>query len=166
MPVGPTAWSNGCFHGFDDWEHVNTTFQLCGKGPALAAARPVASSRARLRSDQQSVGGRGRPWSVRCRCNFRGPLALPPGPLDSKVCEMVSPARSVWRSIGRWWFALRGGDRKRRPDGSLRGVFLHDPQADKPKDLDDPFHDNRIQARVAEAIARATRSDADKPRHG
>jgi hypothetical protein len=53
----------------------------------------------------------------------------------------------------------------RRPDGSLRGVFLHDPQADKPKDLDDPFHDNRVQARVAEAIARATRSDAGKPRH-
>jgi hypothetical protein len=44
-------------------------------------------------------------------------------------------------------------------------VFLHDPQADKPKDLDDPFHDNRVQARVAEAIARATRSDAGKPRH-
>jgi hypothetical protein len=78
---------------------------------------------------------------------------------------MVSSARSVWRSICQLWFALRGGDRKRRPDGSLRGVFLHDPQADKPKDLDDPFHDNRVQARVAEAIARATRSDAGKPRH-
>jgi hypothetical protein len=62
------------------------------------------------------------------------------------------------------WFALRGGDRERRRDGSLRGVFLHDPEARKPKDLDDPFHDNKVQERVAEAIARAMRpAELGKP---
>jgi len=40
------------------------------------------------------------------------------------------------------------------------GVLVHDPDAQKAKNLDNPFHDARTQERVAELIARAARRDA------
>jgi hypothetical protein len=36
-------------------------------------------------------------------------------------------------------------------------VVLHDPASQKPHDLDDPFFDHKVQARVGEAIAKAAR---------
>lgn len=35
------------------------------------------------------------------------------------------------------------------------GVVLHDPAAQRPHDLDDPFFDPKVQARIAEAITNA-----------
>jgi hypothetical protein len=53
---------------------------------------------------------------------------------------------------------------RRSPDDRLRGVFFHDPDALKPKNLNDPFHDNEVQERIAVVIARATRpSEPEKP---
>jgi hypothetical protein len=52
-----------------------------------------------------------------------------------------------------------------RPTGrvTLRpAFFVHDPQADKPKDLDDPFLDPDIQERIGQLLARA--SAAQKPK--
>jgi hypothetical protein len=58
-------------------------------------------------------------------------------------------------------FCVVGGPRSRAlAQRRFRGVFLHDPEAGKPKNPDDPFHDNKVQERVAEVIARATRSPA------
>lgn len=34
-------------------------------------------------------------------------------------------------------------------------VIVHDPDARRPHDLDDPFFDRRVQSRVAEVIAKA-----------
>ena len=45
----------------------------------------------------------------------------------------------------------------------IEGVFLHDPAAGKPKDLDNPFQDARAQERVGDFIARATRTSDRKP---
>jgi hypothetical protein len=64
-------------------------------------------------------------------------------------------AWSIWHSVRSAWSVVTG--RGRLPSDPFRGVFLHDPEAGKPKNLDDPFHDNKVQERVADAIARATR---------
>jgi hypothetical protein len=45
----------------------------------------------------------------------------------------------------------------------IQGVFLHDPAAGRPKNLDNPFHDARAQERVGDLIARATRTPERKP---
>jgi hypothetical protein len=34
-------------------------------------------------------------------------------------------------------------------------VIVHDPDAKRPHDLDDPFFDRRVQSRAAEVIAKA-----------
>jgi hypothetical protein len=40
------------------------------------------------------------------------------------------------------------------------GVIVHDPDAQKAKNLDDPFHDPMAQERAAELIARGPLSGA------
>jgi hypothetical protein len=45
----------------------------------------------------------------------------------------------------------------------IQGVFLHDPAAGRPKNLDNPFHDAEAQERVGDFIARATRTPERKP---
>jgi hypothetical protein len=46
----------------------------------------------------------------------------------------------------------------RRVRASVRraGVIVHDPEAQKPKNLDDPFADPKVQERIGELIARAS----------
>ena len=60
------------------------------------------------------------------------------------------------------WTALVGAV-FRRP-ARIPGVLVHDPAADRPKNLDDPFHDARAQERVGDVIARATRTPEKPPR--
>jgi hypothetical protein len=48
---------------------------------------------------------------------------------------------------------------KRPPSGGIQGVIVHDPDADKPKDLDNPFYTAESQERIGDLIAR---SIADK----
>jgi hypothetical protein len=71
---------------------------------------------------------------------------------------MANPARSLLCSAHNAWLTLIGRNR-----GSHRNkeVFLHDPEAEKPKNLDDPFHDAATQERVAKVIARAARAPED-----
>jgi hypothetical protein len=38
-----------------------------------------------------------------------------------------------------------------------RGVVFHDPASQRPHDLDDPFFDNKVQERIADAISSAAR---------
>ena len=44
-----------------------------------------------------------------------------------------------------------------------RGVFLHDPAAERPHDLDDPFFDKTVQTRIGKAIANATQKRHERP---
>jgi hypothetical protein len=41
-------------------------------------------------------------------------------------------------------------------------VFIHDPQAHKPRNLDDPFIDPKAQERVGQWIARASSAQNTK----
>jgi hypothetical protein len=67
---------------------------------------------------------------------------------------MTKPIRSSFNEVLRVWIALIGAIFQR--SGRLRGVFLHDPASDRPKNLDNPFHDAGAQERVGDFIARST----------
>jgi hypothetical protein len=51
------------------------------------------------------------------------------------------------------WFAITGRKHSDRAKASP-GVILHDPGAQGPHDLDDPFFDPKVQARMADVIAK------------
>jgi hypothetical protein len=64
-----------------------------------------------------------------------------PGPIQS----LFQTLRQLWASPG----AAAPADAK-HPD-----VIVHDPAAQAPHDLDDPFFDGRVQSRMADVIANA-----------
>jgi hypothetical protein len=43
------------------------------------------------------------------------------------------------------------------PANKERPVILHDPDARRPQDLDDPFLDQKVKERIAETIAKSVR---------
>ena len=45
--------------------------------------------------------------------------------------------------------------RKRRRSDRVPGVVLHDPNAEKPKDFDNPFYTAASQERIGDLIARS-----------
>lgn len=51
------------------------------------------------------------------------------------------------------WRAITGTKRPEPPP--VPPVIIHDPAAQGPHDLDDPFIDTKVQGRVADVIARA-----------
>ena len=62
--------------------------------------------------------------------------------------------KPVWPSFNaavRVWTAFIGAVFKR--SARTQDVFLHDPAAGRPKNLDNPFHDARAQERVGDFIA-------------
>ena len=67
---------------------------------------------------------------------------------------MTSVTRTLSRAIRRYWFKATGQNDFLRNHPA--GVFLHDPGAQRPHDLDDPFSDNKVQARIGDAISNAT----------
>jgi hypothetical protein len=76
--------------------------------------------------------------------------------------ERASPARYLFRTVLKIWCFV-SGDRGRRPKG-IPEVVIHDPEAQGPRNLDDPFLDPRAQARVGDLIGRAARlSERTKP---
>jgi hypothetical protein len=58
---------------------------------------------------------------------------------------------SLSRIGHRWWAAVS----KQKFFSPRPVVVEHDPAAERPHDLDDPFFDVRVQRRVAEALAAA-----------
>ena len=58
---------------------------------------------------------------------------------------------SLVHMIRHFWFAMTGQDSVR--GRALSEVIVHDPGAAGPHDLDDPFFDPKIQARIASVIA-------------
>jgi hypothetical protein len=61
---------------------------------------------------------------------------------------MSIAARNLSQAIRKYWFKLIG--RKHHTE-----VFLHDPGAERPHDLDYPFYDPKVQARVGDTISKA-----------
>jgi hypothetical protein len=48
------------------------------------------------------------------------------------------------------WFGVKGSSPPREP---VAEVIVHDPEAQRPHDLDDPFFDPEVQSRMAGVIA-------------
>ena len=67
---------------------------------------------------------------------------------------MTSRTRTLSQAVRRYWFKVTG--QKDFHPNQAAGIFLHDPGAQRPHDLDDPFHDPNVQARVGDAISSAT----------
>lgn len=65
---------------------------------------------------------------------------------------MTNPATFFLNLALRLWSACLS--RLRRPPG-IKGVLLHDPQSQKPKDLDNPFNEAGAQERVGDLIGRS-----------
>jgi hypothetical protein len=65
---------------------------------------------------------------------------------------------SFSQTIRTWWRTATG----RQPPGAIDrpAVIVHDPDADRPHDLDDPFFDPDVQSRIASII-----SDQAKKKH-
>ena len=62
---------------------------------------------------------------------------------------MAERARTMLELIRSWMRSLTG----QKPPAS--GVIIHDPASQRPHDLDDPFFDQKVQTRIAEAITNA-----------
>jgi hypothetical protein len=79
-----------------------------------------------------------------------------------KEDERASPARYLFRTVVKIWCFV-SGDRGRHPK-RIPEVIIHDPKAQGPRDLDDPFLDPQAQARVGDLIGRAAQlSGRTKP---
>jgi len=57
----------------------------------------------------------------------------------------------IVQTIRNFWFAVTGQQEARKP--ASPEVILHDPGAQRPHDLDDPFFDPKVQTRMADVIA-------------
>jgi hypothetical protein len=68
----------------------------------------------------------------------------------------MSPAHSLIRAARHMWSAVIRRTRAGKTD-RIPGVIVHDPDAQKARNLDDPFLDAKAQDRVAELIAQAAR---------
>jgi hypothetical protein len=73
---------------------------------------------------------------------------------------MAKQSRSILDSVLGCWSRWVG--RNPRTSRGVRGVVLHDPDAQKPKDLDNPFVDAAAQGRVGDLISRAHRGTEGK----
>jgi hypothetical protein len=68
---------------------------------------------------------------------------------------MAKQARSIFDAVLGFWSGLLG--RNPRTSRRLHGVVLHDPEAENPKDLDNPFVDAEAQERIGDLISRSHR---------
>lgn len=82
------------------------------------------------------------------------PIAICTPDQAEKAAVMTSRTRTLLQAVRRYWFKFTG--QKHSHQNHAAGVFLHDPGAQRPHDLDDPFYDPKVQARVGDAISRAT----------
>lgn len=70
------------------------------------------------------------------------------GSLKSGSSQTTS---GFFRTLSDWLRRLWSGDADGRSD--VPAVIVHDPAAEAPHDLDDPFFDRGVQARMADVIA-------------
>jgi hypothetical protein len=60
---------------------------------------------------------------------------------------MAGPLQSISQSARKFWSGLTGQ--------TAPAVVLHDPAAQRPRDLDDPFFNDKEQKRMADVISHA-----------
>lgn len=60
---------------------------------------------------------------------------------------------SISEAFRRLWSSAPGNPANKKPPE----VMLHDPAAQRPHDLDDPFYDQKVQERVASMISDAAK---------
>jgi hypothetical protein len=65
---------------------------------------------------------------------------------------MSGPPRTMSQTLRKYWAVVTG-----QAKTSLPEVIVHDPAAQRPHDLDDPFFDNDVQARLSDVIADAAK---------
>ena len=64
---------------------------------------------------------------------------------------------SLAHTIRHFWSTMTGQDSARGP--AAPEVIVYDPGAARPHDLDDPFFDADVQARMANVIANSTKKN-------
>ena len=64
---------------------------------------------------------------------------------------MASHSPTFAQKVKGVWSALTG-----KTEPVLPPVIIHDPAAQRPHDLDDPFFDDKVQTRIGDAIAHAS----------
>lgn len=65
--------------------------------------------------------------------------------------DSLQTTPGLFRTMSGWLRRLWSGDAAGRRD--VPAVIVHDPAAAAPHDLDDPFFDRGVQARMADVIA-------------
>ncbi len=65
---------------------------------------------------------------------------------------MANPIRTMSDVVRGLWSApkFKSKSGQKGPE-----VIIHDPESERPHDLDDPFFDRRVQSRMADVIANA-----------
>lgn len=66
---------------------------------------------------------------------------------------MPGPIDRLFQSLRQLWSSPASDAAPANPEHPE--VIVHDPAAQGPHDLDDPFFDNRVQSRIADVIAHA-----------
>ncbi len=74
---------------------------------------------------------------------------------------MSGPIQSLSQAVRRLWTG-KSGKSDLPPASDMPGFIVHDPKAAGPHDLDDPFFDRAVQARMADVIAGTHQSDKKK----
>ena len=65
---------------------------------------------------------------------------------------MAGPIRMMSQVIRLFWIAITG-QKHSSCETAAPAVVLHDPAAQRPHNLDDPFFDPKVQMRIADVIA-------------
>ena len=70
---------------------------------------------------------------------------------------MAGPIQKTLQTVRGFLFAVKGRRHSSR-ETAAPAVVVHDPAAQRPHDLDDPFFDLKVQARFGDMIASAGRN--------
>ena len=70
----------------------------------------------------------------------------------AKAPAMAGPVHTMSQAVRNVWSAVTGQTHSARAPAAPV-VILYDPAAQRPHDLDDPFFDDKVQARMADVIA-------------
>jgi hypothetical protein len=83
-----------------------------------------------------------------------GPASKPTKPVQAKA-DQVKPRQTMSQLVRGLWAAVAAPTRP--PSLPADTVVVHDPAAERPHDLDDPYFDQRAQARMANVIAESAK---------
>ena len=73
-----------------------------------------------------------------------------------KATAMRGLIRSMLQAVRRFWMAAIG-QKSPYPQVAARDAIVHDPAAQRPHNLDDPYFDLKVQKRFADVISHSMR---------